>query len=94
MKTFKDMLSETVSKPRSPDEQNFIDKHIIDKRKHPLDTEDQFSGDIKGSKKKKRLANLEDGEDKEIYEESESEMKIRLMQKHSITKLIQTSLVQ
>jgi hypothetical protein len=74
MKTFKDMLSETVSKPRSPDEQNFIDKHIIDKRKHPLNTEDQFSGDIKGSKKKKRLANLEDGEDKEIYEESESEM--------------------
>lgn len=74
MKTFKDMLSETVDKPRSPDEQNFIDKHIIDKRKYPVDTDDQFSGEIKGSKRKKRLADLEDGEDKEVYEESESEM--------------------
>lgn len=74
MKTFKDMLSETVDKPRSPDEQNFIDKHIIDKRKYPLDTDDQFSGDIKGSKRKKRPADLEDGEDKDIYEESQSEM--------------------
>jgi hypothetical protein len=74
MKTFKDMLSETVDKTRSPDEQNFIDKHIIDKRKYPVDTDDQFSGDIRGSKRKKRLADLEDGEDKQIYEESESEM--------------------
>lgn len=74
MKTFKDMLSETVDKPRSPDEQNFIDKHIVDKRKYPLDTDDQFSGDIKGSKRKKRLADLEDDEDKKIYEESGSEM--------------------
>lgn len=74
MKTFKDMLSETVDKTRSPDEQNFIDKHIIDKRKYPVDTDDQFSGDIKGSKRKKRPADLEDGEDEQIYEESESEM--------------------
>ena len=68
------MLSETVSKPRSPDEQHFIDKHIIDKRGHPVAPDDQFSGEIKGSKRKKRLADLEDGEDKQIYEESESEM--------------------
>lgn len=68
------MLSETVSKPRSPDEQHFIDKHIIDKREHPVAPDDQFSGEIKGSKRKKRLADLEDGEDKQIYEESESEM--------------------
>jgi hypothetical protein len=81
MKTFKDILSETVDKPRSPDEQNFIDKHIIDKRKYPLDTDDQFSGDIKGSKRKKRLADLEDGEDKKIYEESGSEMTPAQMKK-------------
>jgi hypothetical protein len=74
MKTFKDMLSETVKKPRSPDEQHFIDKHIIDKRGHPVAPDDQFSGEIKGSKRKKRIADLEDGEDKQIYEESESEM--------------------
>jgi hypothetical protein len=74
MKTFKDMLSETVDKTRSPDEQNFIDKHIIDKREHPVSPDEHFSGNIKGAKKKKRLADLEDGEDAEIYEESESEM--------------------
>jgi len=74
MKSFKDMLSETVSKPRSPDEQNFLDKHIVDKRDHPVAPDDQFSGAIKGSKRKKRVADLEDGEDKEVYESSESEM--------------------
>jgi hypothetical protein len=78
MKTFKDMLLEAgdspVDPPRSPDEQNFIDKHIIAKFKHPVAPDDQFTGDIKGSKRKKRLADLEDGEDKKIYEESESEM--------------------
>ena len=74
MKSFKDMLSETVDKPRSPDEQNFLDKHIIDKRDHPVAPDDQFSGAIKGSKRKKRVADLEDGEDKEVYESSESEM--------------------
>jgi len=68
------MLSETVSKPRSPDEQNFLDKHIVDKRDHPVAPDDQFSGAIKGSKRKKRVADLEDGEDKEVYESSESEM--------------------
>jgi hypothetical protein len=74
MKSFKDMLSETVDKPRSPDEQNFLDKHIIDKRDHSVAPDDQFSGAIKGSKRKKRVADLEDGEDKEVYESSESEM--------------------
>jgi hypothetical protein len=81
MKTFKDMLSETVDPPRSPDEQNFIDKHIVDKRKHPVAPEDQFSGEIKGYKKKKKLADLEDGEDKLVYEESESEMTPAQMKK-------------
>jgi hypothetical protein len=68
------MLSETVDKTRSPDEQNFIDKHIIDKREHPVSPDEHFSGNTKAAKKKKRLADLEDGEDAQIYEESESEM--------------------
>lgn len=75
------MLSETVNKPRSPDEQNFIDKHIIDKREHPVALDTQFSGDIKQAKKKKRLADLKPGQDKEIYEESESEMTPAQMKK-------------
>lgn len=74
MKTFKDMVSETVNRPKSPDEQNFVDKHVVDKREHPIALDTQFSGDIKSSKKKKRNADLEKGEDEKIYESSESEM--------------------
>tara|TARA_B110000977_G_scaffold113066_1_gene146410 strand:- start:2802 stop:3251 length:450 start_codon:yes stop_codon:yes gene_type:complete len=71
MKSFKEMLAETVDKPKSPDEQNFLDKHIVDKRDHPVAPDDQFSGEIKGKKKKKREADREDGQDKEVYEEAE-----------------------
>ena len=65
------MLAETTDKPKSPDEQNFLDKHIVDKRDHPVAPDDQFSGEIKGKKKKKREADREDGQDKEVYEEAE-----------------------
>ena len=68
------MLAETVDKPKSPDEQNFLDKHIVDKRDHPVAPDDQFSGEIKGKKKKKRDADREEGKDKEVYEEAESEI--------------------
>lgn len=74
MKSFKEMLAETVDKPKSPDEQNFLDKHIVDKRDHPVAPDDQFSGEIKGKKKKKRDADREEGQDKEVYEEAESEI--------------------
>lgn len=68
------MLAETVDKSKSPDEQNFLDKHIVDKRDHPVAPDDQFSGEIKGKKKKKRDADREEGQDKEVYEEAESEI--------------------
>ena len=74
MKSFKEMLAETVDKPKSPDEQNFLDKHIVDKRDHPVAPDDQFSGEIKGKKKKKRDADREEGQDKEVYEEAVSEI--------------------
>jgi len=74
MKSFKEMLAETVDKPKSPDEQNFLDKHIVDKRDHPVAPDDQFSGEITGKKKKKRDADREEGQDKEVYEEAESEI--------------------
>ena len=53
------MLAETVDKPKSPDEQNFLDKHIVDKRDHPVAPDDQFSGEIKGKKKKKKILQKE-----------------------------------
>ena len=73
MKSFKEMLAETTDKPKSPDEQNFLDKHIVDKRDHPVAPDDQFSGEIKGKKKKKREADREEGQDKQVYEETEAE---------------------
>ena len=73
MKSFKEMLAETTDKPKSPDEQNFLDKHIVDKRDHPVAPDDQFSGEIKGKKKKKREAYREEGQDKQVYEETEAE---------------------
>ena len=73
MKSFKEMLAETTYKPKSPDEQNFLDKHIVDKRDHPVAPDDQFSGEIKGKKKKKREAYREEGQDKQVYEETEAE---------------------
>ena len=42
MKSFKDMLAETVDKPRSPDEQNFLDKHLVSKQDHPVAKDDQL----------------------------------------------------
>jgi hypothetical protein len=76
MKSFKEMLAETTDKPKSPDEQNFLDKHIVDKRDHPVAPDDQFSGEIKGKKKKKREADREEGQDKKVYEDVEAEEEV------------------
>jgi hypothetical protein len=68
MKSFKDMLGETVDKIKSPDEQNFVDKHVIDKKEHPVAKDDQF---VAKHKKSKRLADRKDGEDEAVYEEED-----------------------
>lgn len=61
------MLGETVDKIRSPDEQHFVDKHIVDKKDHPEAEEDQF---VSKAKKAKRRADHED--DEAVYEEADS----------------------
>lgn len=63
------MLGETVDKPKSPDEQNFIDKHVVDKKDHPHGEEEQFTSK---AKKAKRKADHED--DKAVYEEADEEV--------------------
>src|SRR5210317_1670269 len=67
MKSFKEMLGETVDKIKSPDEKRFADKHIVDKQDHPESEEDQF---VAKAKKAKRKADHED--DEAVYEEAES----------------------
>lgn len=71
MKTFKKILKETVDKIRSDDEQNFVDKHIVDKIDHPSAEEDQF---VAKTKKKKRLADREEGNDEAVYEDLDHEL--------------------
>ena len=66
MKSFKQMLDETVERRNAPDENNFIDKHLVDKKEHPVAKDDQF---ISKHKKAKRPADHADGQDKEVYEE-------------------------
>jgi predicted RNA-binding Zn-ribbon protein involved in translation (DUF1610 family) len=67
MKSFKEKLSETVDKIKSPDEQHFADKHIVDKKEHPHAKEDQF---VAKTKKAKRQADRKEGEDEAVYEEA------------------------
>lgn len=70
MKSFKESLKETVDKIKSEDEQNFVDKHVVDKKDHPEAEEDQFVAKTK--KDKSRVADPEEGEDESVYEEARS----------------------
>lgn len=75
MKTFNRILSE-VAQPKSEDELNFKEKHIIDPIDHTVAPESTFSGsvdkdDIDGMKryrKNKRLADYQRPEDEDVYE--------------------------
>ena len=71
MKSFSDFLKidETVNPPRSEDEKRFMDKHVADKKDHPVAKDDQF---VAKKPKAKRKADLEPGEDEEIYEAVET----------------------
>lgn len=75
MKTFSRILSE-VAQPKSEDELNFKEKHIIDPIDHTVAPESTFSGsvdkdDIDGMKryrKNKRLADYQRPDDEAVYE--------------------------
>lgn len=60
----KKIIKETVLKPKSPDEQRFVDKHIVDKIDYPVAQPAK-----KDVQQAKRDADLADGEDEEVYEE-------------------------
>ena len=62
------MLGETVDKIKSPDEQNFADKHVVDKKEHPVALDHQFSAK---TKKTKRMADRDVGKDEAVYEEED-----------------------
>lgn len=69
MKTFKQLVNE-VAEPKAGDEKRFKAKHVVAKYSHPSAEEGQFTaGKVK--KDKTKPAGYHDGEDKEVYEETE-----------------------
>ena len=69
MKSFKQIL-ETVYRPKSGDEQAFLDKHVVSVLAHPHATETQFKADAK-TPKAKRKADYDEKEDEKVYEAAE-----------------------
>lgn len=67
MINFKSLL-ETVYEPKSGDEKNFKDKHVVVKYKTPYDSEPQFTSN---KPKAKRKADHDKGEDEAVYEAAE-----------------------
>ena len=90
MKSFK-QFNETVERRRSPDENRFIDKHVVDKKEHPVAKDDQFVA--KNKKDKTKAASYKDGQDKEVYEEVElDEAKATVKQKAALKALMTKAL--
>lgn len=67
MKYFKDILSE-VAQPKSAEEKRFKDQHTIELIKHPVALDSQFTGEIEGVTKQKRIADPAKGEDATKYD--------------------------
>lgn len=71
MKTYKQIVQETVDAPRSPDERRFLQKHIVKVTDYPVDNPEPKT------KMKKRRGDLTDGEDKKVYEEKMTDAKMK-----------------
>jgi len=80
MKTLKQLMSESdYTNPKSPGDKAFVDKHIVQKTDAPHtpkggSNDEIFSGSKQ--KKKKRIADPEDGDDKKVYEDKMSKDEI------------------
>lgn len=69
-KTLKDLFE--VYKPKSPDEQKFVDKHVTIKHKDRNGNDDDvFKGNTKYIKRKEERKGYDVGEDEKVYEEVE-----------------------
>tara|TARA_R100001369_G_C3291047_1_gene163898 strand:+ start:438 stop:908 length:471 start_codon:yes stop_codon:yes gene_type:complete len=101
MKTLKQIMSESdYTNPKAQADKDFVDKHVIQKTDYPHtpkggSNDEVFSG--KKQKKKKRIADPEDGDDKKVYESKKKEDIVKGMKANSadfIKKLAQTEAVQ
>jgi hypothetical protein len=69
MKSFKQIVKETVNPPKSEDEKRFLSKHMVAKSDHPNAEDDQFTS--KKKKDKSRDADHQPEDDQDVYEEVE-----------------------
>ena len=76
-KTLKDFLE--VYKPKSPDEQKFVDKHVTIKHKDRNGNgDDVFNGNTKYIKRKEERHGYDVGDDEKVYEEVEDVEEARI----------------
>jgi hypothetical protein len=75
MKTLKQIVSESdFVKPKAPADQDFVDMHVIQKTDYPHTPKGGSNDEVfKGSKqkKKKRIADPEEGEDKKLNDSTD-----------------------
>ncbi len=71
MKTIKELFE--VYKPKSPDEQKFVDKHVTIKHKDRNGNDDDVfkATNVKAIKRKEERHGYDSGEDEKVYEETE-----------------------
>lgn len=67
MKSFKDLVSE-VAMPNNPEELKHWNQHTVEVIDHPVAEPEQFSGDIPGKSRVKRLSDYVAGEDEKAYD--------------------------
>lgn len=65
MKSFKQIVKETVNKPISPEEQNFIDQHGKEVKDYPVDQKKSET-----PSKKKRLADKDASQSEQDYDQA------------------------
>jgi hypothetical protein len=67
MLSYKDLMRELYT-PQPEDEKRFADKHVVKVTDYPGGDAETLKGTKKSPAKKKRLADMEKGEDEEVYE--------------------------
>ncbi len=96
MKTLKDIFNE-VYRPKSPDEQKFVDKHTIEKKADRNEVNGKANGDdvfqatnIKMGSRSKTRHGYDPGQDEKVYEEVEEleEKKLTAAQKKKRESLV------
>jgi len=78
MRSFKNFFNEKVEsaygiRPKSGDEQDFMDKHVVDVIDHPLNDKETLNGTKNSPGKKKRKADYDQESGEDVYESKDGD---------------------